>query len=105
MGRLGEPAGAGFGDGHLVFEAHAEFAVDADRSAPSKTSYGASAQSCRPSQDRAKTDFANAGLPNEISPSRIPPLFDGTQTYGWRTKALGVLRLSDRASFQKPQAR
>jgi hypothetical protein len=30
MGRLGKPAGAGFGDDHVVLEAHAEFAVDAD---------------------------------------------------------------------------
>src|SRR4030088_2848205 len=30
MGRLREPAGAGFGDDHVVLEAHAEFAVDAD---------------------------------------------------------------------------
>jgi hypothetical protein len=30
MGRLGKPAGAGFGDDHVVFEAHAEFAVDTD---------------------------------------------------------------------------
>src|SRR5882724_1264108 len=30
MGRLAKPAGAGFGDDHVVLEAHAEFAVDAD---------------------------------------------------------------------------
>src|SRR6478672_5471137 len=30
MRRLGKPAGAGFGDHHVVLEAHAEFAVDAD---------------------------------------------------------------------------
>src|SRR5450631_3776293 len=30
MGRLGKPAGAGFGDDHVVLEAHTEFAVDAN---------------------------------------------------------------------------
>ena len=30
MRGLGKPAGAGFGDDHVVFQAHAEFAVDAD---------------------------------------------------------------------------
>jgi hypothetical protein len=30
MRRLGKPAGAGFGDDHMVLEAHAEFAVDAN---------------------------------------------------------------------------
>src|SRR6185437_12125354 len=30
MGRLGKPAGAGFGDDHMVLKAYAEFAVDAD---------------------------------------------------------------------------
>jgi hypothetical protein len=30
MRRLGKPAGAGFGDDHVVLEADAEFAVDAD---------------------------------------------------------------------------
>src|SRR5712671_8090098 len=30
MGRLGKPAGTGFGDDHVVLEAHAEFAIDAD---------------------------------------------------------------------------
>jgi hypothetical protein len=30
MGRLGKPAGAGLGDDHVISQAHAEFAVDAD---------------------------------------------------------------------------